>query len=355
MKRCDKPERRSPEILLGMLLTVSALLAPATATADGLQQLPGLRHEPIQPLTPPQGLDPRKVTLGEQLFHDTRLGRDNDLSCSSCHVLSDNGATRRAYDLGRDGVELDANVITVFNSALNHRLFWDGRARNLEEQINFVVEAPQEFATSWPVIISKLKRDKDYTHAFNAAYPDGITADNIRDAIATFERSLITVNSRFDRFLLGDANAISAQEKAGYELFKNYGCAACHQGRNVGGNLFMRFGVFYDHFDGRSDLKPSDQGRYNVTGRAVDRHVFRVPSLRLAALTAPYFHDGSAQTLEVAIRIMGEYQLGRVIPEQDITRIAAFLRSLVGEYRGRQLGTPDLEKSASDSVTGAAP
>jgi len=350
MKQPVTGRRGLPEHYLRTLLLISAIFAPIPVTADGLLPPPDLRHEPIQPLSSPEGLDPRKVILGEQLFHDPRLGRDNDMSCASCHILSDNGATHQAYDLGRNGVKLNANTMTVFNSALNHHLFWDGRAQNLEEQIDFVVRNPQEFATSWAMIISKLKQDEEYTRVFNTLYADGITADNARNAIATFERSLITVNSRFDRFLLGDADAINTSEKRGYQLFKGYGCVACHQGRNVGGNLFMKFGLFYDHFSDHNELKPTDLGRFNVTGRPDDRHVFRVPSLRLAALTAPYFHDGSAETLEDAVRVMARYQLGRLIPEQDINHIVAFLKSLVGEYRGHLLGSSSQEQAVVDDA-----
>jgi len=340
-----------PKYLLGAWLAILTWLVPMPIIAEGLQQPLNLSQEPIQPLPVPAGLDPRKLILGEKLFNEPRLGRDNDMACSTCHQLNDNGANHLTYNLGRDGIRLDANTLTVFNSSLNHYLFWDGRARNLEEQVDFVVHSPKEFATSWPVIINKLKQDEGYKQTFNILYPDGITADNIRNAIAIFERSLITVNSRFDQFLRGDADAISAKEKNGYQLFKDYGCIACHQGQNVGGNLFMKFGIFYDHFSGRSDLNPADLGRFNVTGSPSDRHVFRVPSLRLVALTAPYFHDGSVGTLEAAIRVMAKYQLGRVIPEQDVTRIAAFLRSLVGEYQGRMLGMP----SSGQGVAGDAP
>ena len=325
--------------LLGL---VSAGPAPAAHDLPpapfGPQPPATLRYEPIQPLQPPTRLDPQKVALGERLFNETRLSRDADMSCASCHDLSSNGADAHAHAPGRDGVSLSVNTLTVFNSSLNHRQFWDGRARNLEEQIDFVVSSASEFATSWPNIVSALKADDTYTKAFARLYRDGITANNVRNAIATFERSLITIDSRFDRYLRGDAEAITATEREGYQLFKNYGCIACHQGRNVGGNLFMKFGVFKDYFARRGSLTRADLGRFNVTGQEQHRHVFRVPSLRLAALTPPYFHDGSVDTLTKAVQIMAEHQLGRDIPPQDIERIVAFLKTLPGEYRGRPLG-----------------
>ncbi len=296
-----------------------------------------LLHEPIQPLRQTENLNAGKVALGENLFHDTRLGRDENMACASCHFLTGNGANHRHHTLGRNGAELDVNTLTVFNSSLNHQQFWDGRALTLQQQINFVVANKKEFATDWPSIIKKLKQDEGYTKTFGKLYNDGITADNIRDAIATFERSLITTNSRFDRYLLGDAEAITDDEKEGYYLFKAYGCTVCHQGRNVGGNLFMKLGVFKDYFSERRELTKADLGRFNVTGDEADRYVFRVPGLRLVALTAPYFHDGSVTTMEEAVKLMAKYQLGREISQQDVDYIVAFLKTLPGEYKGKRL------------------
>ncbi len=315
-------------LTLGLAAPLAANDRPGSPHADE----PALRHEPIQPLPPPPQLDPAKVSLGERLFHDPRLSRGNDMACATCHDLTRNGADRHRFAPGRDGSTLEVNTLTVFNSSLNHRLFWDGRAASLEEQIDFVVAGPKEFDTTWAEIITKLAQDADYRARFQALYPDGITAPNIRDAIATFERTLITTGSRFDRYLLGERNAITEQERQGYRLFKDYGCTGCHQGRNVGGNLFMKFGVFIDYFDTRDDIGRADLGRYNVTGNPEDRHVFRVPSLRLVALTPPYFHDGSAQTLEEAVKIMAKHQLGRIIPQQDVERIVAFLKTLPGRH-----------------------
>ena len=340
MKRSGKDNQGgSGEILLlTLLLAVLPLVAVAADGVSSLADKLDLRSEPIQPLLQPEGLNPQKVLLGERLFFEPRLSHDNDMACVSCHILSDNGADHLAHTLGRDSLELSVNTLTVFNSSLNHHQFWDGRAGSLEEQIDFVVANGQEFASNWPAIIGKLKQDVSYRNLFNSLYSDGITADNIRDAIATFERTLITTNSRFDRYLSGETDAINAEEKSGYRLFKTYGCVACHQGSNVGGNLFMKFGLFKDYFAKRSSPTRADLGRFNVTGQPRDRYVFRVPSLRLAALTAPYFHDGSVKTLHEAVKMMAEHQLGRVIPEQDINHIVAFLKSLPGDYKGRPLG-----------------
>lgn len=326
----------------------TSTFASDTYPSNASQATLNLLHEPIQPILPAKNLNSNKVMLGETLFHDPRLSRDNDMSCATCHLLNDNGANHRHHTLGRNGVELDVNTPTIFNSSLNHQLFWDGRAMNLQEQINFVVESKKEFATSWPVIVKKLKQDKSYIAAFDKLYDEGISADSIRDAIATFERSLVTTNSRFDRYLLGDNDAINEEEKEGYHLFKAYGCIACHQGSNVGGNLFMKIGVFGDFFTGKRKPTKADLGRFNITGDENDRYVFRVPSLRLVALTAPYFHDGSVKTLEEAVKVMARHQLGREIPAQDIQHIVAFLYTLAGEYKGKallQMYEPQLENA----------
>jgi cytochrome c peroxidase len=295
------------------------------------------RSEPIRPIPAAKGLDPRKVELGARLFADPRLSRDDTISCASCHDLARGGVDRLPRSVGVGGVEAGLNAPTVFNSSLNFRQFWDGRARTLEEQIDGPVSGPREMATSWEDVLPKLRRDDDLMSAFAALYPDGLQAGNVKDAIAAFERSLTTPNSRFDRWLLGDEEALTSEELRGYQLFKSYGCAACHQGVNVGGNMFQSFGVMGDYFADRGSVTAADLGRFNVTGEERDRHRFRVPSLRLAVLTPPYFHDGSAATLEEAIDVMARYQLGRPMPPEDRALVIRFLWTLPGDYAGRPL------------------
>lgn len=191
--------------------------------------------------------------------------------------------------------------------------------------------------SDWADVLPKLQADTAYTSAFSAAYPDGLTQANVLHAVASFERSLITPNSRFDQYLRGDANALSDDEKRGYELFKSFGCAACHQGVNAGGNMFQRFGIF------RGQNRPhhdEDTGRFGVTGAARDRQVFRVPSLRNVAVTAPYYHDGRVQTLETAVDLMATRQLGRPLHADEIELIVQFLNTLTGEYQGQLLTLP---------------
>jgi cytochrome c peroxidase len=192
----------------------------------------------------------------------------------------------------------DVNAPTVLNSALNFVQFWNGRAKNLEEQAGGPIENPKEMGNNWPNVLRMLRDDTSYVRQFAEAFPDGISEANVRSAIAGFERTLVTPSARFDLWLTGDKQALSAEERAGYELFKSVGCVACHQGRNVGGNMFQRFGVFGNYLEERGNLRESDYGRFALTGNEADRFVFRVPSLRNVELTAPYFHDGSAATLE---------------------------------------------------------
>ncbi len=303
-------------IYLGSLLLVSNLHA---------QRLP----EPIRPL-PEVQLDPTKVDLGRRLFHDTRLSRDNTLSCASCHNLAIGGVDRQRVSIGVSGAQGLINAPTVLNSGFNFSQFWDGRAASLEDQVDGPLQAPIEMGSQWPDVIATLRQDPDYPGVFTALYPDGIQRHTIKDAIATFERSLVTP-SRFDRYLRGDTRAISADEKQGYTLFKTYGCIACHQGTNIGGNMYQYFGVMGNYFQDRGNITTVDYGRYNVTGKEQDRFKFKVPSLRNVALTPPYFHDGAAKTLPEAVMVMAKYQLGRILPEQDLRLIVTFLESLTGE------------------------
>jgi len=290
-----------------------------------------------QPLTPSLALNEHKVTLGQQLFHDPRLSKDDSISCASCHGLGTGGVDGKARSVGVAGGVGGINTPSVFNSGLNFVQFWDGRAASLEAQVDGPVNHPLEMASNWAQVTQKLNADDNYSKEFAKLYPDGITASNIKDALATFERSLVTPNSRFDKFLRGEATALNAQEKQGYDLFQSYGCASCHQGQNLGGNMFEKMGLMGDYFADRGDLTEADKGRFNVTQNAQNLYEFRVPSLRNVALTAPYFHDGHALTLEQAIAVMAKYQLGRPMPANDLNAIAAFLRSLTGEYQGRPL------------------
>ncbi|HEY0766197.1 MAG TPA: cytochrome-c peroxidase [Pyrinomonadaceae bacterium] len=294
--------------------------------------------EPITPLPLGLKLDPAKVALGEQLFNDPILSQNSKISCASCHSLTSGGGTDQlVHSIGIDGKQGEINAPTVFNAGLNFVQFWDGRAATLEEQIDGPVQNPSEMGSSWPEALQKLRSSAFYVDGFAAIYSDGIESANVRDAIATFERSLITPNSRFDRYLRGEEDALNSEALEGYRLFKDYGCVSCHQGAGVGGNLFEKFGVMNDYFTQRGNSTKADFGRFNVTKNEADKYVFKVPSLRNVALTGPYFHDGSAATLEEAVRIMSLYQLGRTLTPEETNSIVKFLRSLSGEYKGQAL------------------
>jgi cytochrome c peroxidase len=290
--------------------------------------------EALSPLPLVPNLPREKVALGRALFSDVRLSHDNTLSCASCHDLATAGHDRRKVSVGVAGAVGSINAPSVFNAALNFVQFWDGRAETLEDQVSGPVHNPVEMASSWPEAIAKLKEDEKFRREFTHAYPNGIEAASLVDAIATFERTLLTQNAPFDRFLRGDLQAIDARAQLGYRRFRELGCVSCHQGVNFGGNMFQRFGVMTDYFgsgEAHRAATSADLGRFNVTGREEDRYVFKVPSLRNVALTAPYFHDGSAATLDEAVAVMGRVQLGRELSRDEIDSVKAFLGTLTGE------------------------
>ena len=316
------------------LRSLVTLDPPPVATDSRSAMLaPNATREPIKPI--PEGVDVNleKVALGRALFHDPRLSKDDTIACVSCHDLGSGGDDGRRVSLGVEGKPGTINAPTVFNVGLNFKQFWDGRASTLEQQIDGPVQSPVELGSLWPEVVAKLYAHESYPERFEALYPDGITRENVRNALAEFMTSLTTPNSRFDRWLKGDSSALSAREKHGYALFKDYGCVSCHQGANVGGNMFQVFGVLNDYFTKRGNITEADFGRYNVTGNPDDRHAFKVPSLRMAVHTAPYLHDGGAATLRDAVNIMFEYQLGRDAPDEDKDAIVLFIKTLAGDNR----------------------
>jgi cytochrome c peroxidase len=326
-------------LIVWLILAVAFLASSRsdTARAAALPPTPAASREPIKPIPPVAGLDADKVSLGRSLFHEPRLSHDNTVSCASCHDLGKGGADGRTHALGFNQAQGAINTPSVFNSGLNFKQFWDGRAATLEEQIDGPVQNAAEMGSTWIEVVGKLRAAPEYVAAFAKLYPDGIAPRNIKDAIAQFERSLITPNSRFDKYLRGDRDAITAEECEGYRKFKSYGCASCHQGVNVGGNMFETLGAMADYFGDRGNVTKADYGRFNVTGREEDRFVFKVPSLRNVARTAPYFHDGSPSSLEDAVRVMGSYQLGQELSASDVEQIVKFLGTLTGEYGGQPL------------------
>ena len=294
-------------------------------------------NEALKPLPAVPVLDPAKVELGRQLFNEPRLSVNNTLSCASCHQLTSGGADNKPFSIGFDGKPVQINTPSVFNASLNFKQFWNGRVDTLQAQVEQVVISPVEMGSDWNTVVRNLSALPAYQNAFKQAYPDGVTASNVQNALATYERTLLTPNSRFDQYLLGNTDILTRQEKYGYQRFKDYGCIACHQGVNIGGNMFQKFGVFGDYIADRGQATKADLGRFNVTGDEADRAVFKVPSLRNVARTAPYFHKGSAPTLEKAVEVMFKYQLGREPQKNDTELIVEFLKTLTGEWEGKPL------------------
>ena len=296
----------------------------------------GEAAEPIKPVPTVIEVNEAKVELGRKLFHDPRLSKNDTISCATCHDLSAGGDDGQVVSSGIEGRTGFVNAPTVFNAGYNFKQFWDGRAHTLKDQIDGPVQNRLEMESIWPDVVTKLFQDEDYPRLFQENYPNdaqSISRENIKDALAEFMRSLITPNSRFDQWLRGDTEALNEQEKEGYALFKRYGCVSCHQGAAVGGNMFQVFGVINDYFRKRGNITDADLGRFNVTGNEVDKHAFKVPSLRMAAHTAPYLHDGSAKTLRDAVDAMFEFQLGREAPDEDKEAIVTFIKTLAGESK----------------------
>ena len=306
---------------------VIALLASSPALAQSLD-------EPIRPVPPSAVPAPARAEVGRRLFNEVRLSGNARVSCASCHDLRSGGVDGRDHSIGFEGKATAVNTPTVLNAALNFKQFWNGRADSLEAQINAVVEDPVEMGSKWADVVRLIAQAPEYQVPIRNAYADGVTKANLQDALATYLRTLTTPNSRFDQYLRGNRAALSDEERAGYTKFKQYGCIACHQGANVGGNMFQKFGVMGDYFAKRGNPTKADLGRYLVTGEEADKYVFKVPSLRNVALTAPYFHDGSAKTLDEAVDIMFRYQLGRVASKEDKSAIVKFLGTLTGELSG---------------------
>lgn len=323
-------------VLIGVAVAVMDFWGRAVKWPDAQQEAHGVMNQAITPIPLTVKLDQRKVLLGERLYHDTRLSGDNTISCASCHDLTKGGTDQAKDSTGINQTIGPINSPTTFNSGFFFSQFWDGRARDLAEQAAGPVNNPKEMGSSWPQVISKLSNNPSYIRAFAEVYPTGIQGVNICDAIAEYEKSLITPNSRFDRFLNGDSQALSADEKDGWRMFKEFGCISCHQGMGVGGNMYQTLGVMENYFDHRAITKV-DQGRFNVTGKEWDRYQFKVPSLRNIEKTSPYLHDGSAKTLEQVLQVMWKDQLGRPVSKEESTKIVGFLKTLTGTYRGKQL------------------
>ncbi|MBY5538275.1 c-type cytochrome [Rhizobium leguminosarum] len=293
--------------------------------------------EPITAIAPPGNLEPDKVQLGEMLFADKQLSSKGMLACLSCHDLSVGGTVRERRTIGYDGRTHRFNAPSIFNVGLNYRLGWRGNFTSLELQNEAVLLDRNLMSMTWPELIARLRANRWYAAKFKATYGREVRREDVLNALATYERSLVTPDAPFDRYLSGKITAISGNAINGYRIFKQYGCASCHQGVNVGGNVFQKFGIFSGAEPSLNTENDGNLGRWTVTHSLSDIGVFRVPSLRNVELTAPYFHDGRTDTLDEAVRIMGRTQLGQELSDREVEDLVNFLETLTGKYRGKSL------------------
>jgi len=283
--------------------------------------------EPVSPLPAPKSVNPAAVELGKKLFFDPRLSKSGFISCNSCHNLSMGGSDNLKTSIGHNWQQGPINSPTVLNSNLNLAQFWDGRAKDLKEQAGGPIANPGEMAFTHELAIETLKSIPGYVAEFKQVFKtDQLTIDEVTRAIAAFEETLVTPNSRFDQWLDGDKTALTKDELAGYQLFKDSGCVACHNGPNLGGNSFQKMGLVQPY-----KTASTAAGRVDVTGKDADRLNFKVPTLRNIELTYPYFHDGAAETMTEAVDLMGRLQLGREFNKDENAKIVAFLKTLTGQ------------------------
>jgi cytochrome c peroxidase len=323
-----------------LVAILSCALAMAACDAEPAAELPPapeaplpLHDEPLQPLPAAKVVDARRSAVGMKLFSTVSLSSDGLVSCATCHPLDRAGADGFVHSRGANGNETRLNTPTIYNASFNFKFNWNGAYASLEDALDAPIALT--LGTTWKAIEDKLRADAAWRTSFELAYPDGVTTANIKNALSRYIDTLITPDARFDQFLRGDVDALTNDERRGYEDFKALGCATCHQGANVGGNMFQRLGVMHDYFQARVEhggpaATAADLGRYETTQQHSDRHVFRVPSLRNVALTPPYFHDGSLPTLELAVAEMGYVQLGKGLSQEEVALLVAFLKTLTG-------------------------
>ncbi|WP_029001247.1 cytochrome-c peroxidase [Azohydromonas australica] len=302
-------------------------LAIAFVFAGAAQAAGAAGGEPIQPIKAAKPADPALVELGKKLYFDPRLSKSGFISCNSCHNLSMGGTDNLKTSIGHNWQKGPINAPTVLNASFNLAQFWDGRAKTLKDQAGGPVANPGEMAFTHELAVGVLSSIPAYQAEFRKVFKsDAVTIDGVTKAIAAFEETLVTPNSRFDQWLMGKKDALAKDELAGYKLFKESGCTACHNGPAVGGNSFQKMGVVAPY----TASSPAE-GRVAVTGKDADRFNFKVPTLRNVELTYPYFHDGEAATLTQAVDTMGRLQLGRTFTAAENAQIVAFLKTLTGE------------------------
>ena len=297
----------------------------------------------LQPIPDSLATDIRKVTLGRKMYNEARVSLDGTLSCATCHVIDQGGADSRGTRTseGIYGQFGGINAPTVLNAAFNVEQFWNGRAHTLADQAAGPPVNPVEMGDqTWEQICERLSQDASLVAEFQSIYPEGITQATVTDAIAEYEKTLITPNDRLDQMLKGDENALTEEEKKGLAAFMDNSCAVCHVGKTLGGQSFETLGIYEDYYAAREQSNPDivynddDKGLAGFTGNTADIHRFKVPGLRNISKTSPYFHDGTQATIEDAVRAMFRFELGvKEAPESDVASISAFLRTLDGEIK----------------------
>jgi cytochrome c peroxidase len=329
--------------IAGSAAVLVALAAAAPAGADPLLDQARMVFQPLpaEAASAENPLTPEKIALGRMLYYEKRISKNHDLSCNSCHGLGTFGVDHEKTSEGHRGQRGDRNSPTVYNAAFHVAQFWDGRAPTVEEQAKGPVLNPVEMAMPAETqVLAVLRSIPGYAPAFAAAFPgeaDPITYDNFGRAVGAFERRLVTP-SRFDAYLGGDASALTAEEKKGLQTFIATGCPTCHNGVAIGGGMFQKLGLVEPY-------PTQDKGRAKVTGRQEDEYVFKVPSLRNVAKTGPWFHDGGVDTLDMAVRLMARFQLGRTLTDAEAGSIAAFLNALTGAIPTDYVAEPVLPES----------
>ena len=300
-------------------------------------------EEPIKPIKAAAPKNKGMVELGKMLFFDPRLSKSGFITCNSCHNLSMGGTDNIKTSIGHKWQQGPINAPTVLNSSMNLAQFWDGRAKGLKEQAGGPIANPGEMAFTHKLAVDVLHSIPQYRGRFKQVFgAEKISIDMVTDAIAAFEETLVTPDSRFDKWLKGDKEAITQTELEGYKLFKESGCASCHHGTAVGGTSFKKLGVLTPY---KTESKA--EGRKEVTGKDTDRFVFKVPTLRNIELTYPYFHDGAVATLEEAVNKMGQLQLGVDFSTEENAKIVAFLKTLTGKQPDFKL--PSLPPSVNET------
>ena len=329
-------------------LVTLAVLGVMSLSSSALAAGPDPRvlFQAIKAPADPTGAQAARVKLGQMLFHEKRISKNHDISCNSCHTLSTFGVDREPTSLGHKGVRGGRNSPTVLNAYAHLAQFWDGRAKDVEEQAKGPVLNPVEMAMpSAEAVMAVLKSMPEYVAAFKAAFPgeaDPMTYEHFGRAVGAFERQLATPG-RFDEFLSGKDDALTQEERAGLSTFIEVGCTACHSGALLGGHMYQKLGLVTPW------PNQEDQGRYEVTKAEGDRMMFKVPSLRNISETGPYFHDGKTERLEDAVSMMAKHQLGRELSAAQLTSLVTFLKALSAQPQERWLKTPELPKSSAST------